>query len=52
MVDLIAFKNARIIDALYLDELRAGKPVPRSALTRYTIPLGDGLVTQLSCDAR
>lgn len=46
VLDLVAFKDARIIDALYLDELRAGKAVPRSALTRYTIPLGDGPVSQ------
>ncbi len=44
--------DARIIDALYLDALRAGKAVPRSALTRYTIPLGEGPVTQNSLGCR
>lgn len=46
LLDLAAFPDARIIDALYLDALRAGKAVPRSALTRYTIPLGEGPVTR------
>jgi beta,beta-carotene 9',10'-dioxygenase len=46
VLDLVAHKDARIIDALYLDDLRAGKAVPQGMLTRYTIPLGDGPVTQ------
>jgi beta,beta-carotene 9',10'-dioxygenase len=46
MLDLVAFKDARIIDALYLAELRAGKAVPQGVLTRYTIPLGEGPVSQ------
>jgi beta,beta-carotene 9',10'-dioxygenase len=28
VLDLVAYPDARIIDALYLDELRAGKAVP------------------------
>ncbi|HUZ91835.1 MAG TPA: carotenoid oxygenase family protein [Methylocella sp.] len=46
MLDLVAFKDARIIDALYLDELRAGKALPQGLLTRFVIPLGEDPVTQ------
>jgi beta,beta-carotene 9',10'-dioxygenase len=38
VLDLVAYKDARIIDAWYLDDLRAGKPLQRGLLTRYTIP--------------
>jgi beta,beta-carotene 9',10'-dioxygenase len=51
VLDLVAFEDARIIDALYLDELRAGKEVPRGVLTRYWIPLGEGPVTQQTLSA-
>jgi beta,beta-carotene 9',10'-dioxygenase len=46
MIDLVAYPDARIIDALYLDALRAGEAVPNGLLTRFTIPLGEGPVTQ------
>jgi beta,beta-carotene 9',10'-dioxygenase len=46
VLDLVAFKDARIIDALYLDTLRAGKAVPQGLLTRFVIPLGKGQVSQ------
>ncbi|MGH6821624.1 MAG: carotenoid oxygenase family protein, partial [Methylocella sp.] len=46
VLDLVVHKDARIVDALYMDERRAGKDVPRGLLTRFTIPLGDGPVTQ------
>jgi beta,beta-carotene 9',10'-dioxygenase len=46
VLDLVAFKDARIIDALYLDELRAGNALPQGLLTRFVIPLGEGPVTQ------
>jgi beta,beta-carotene 9',10'-dioxygenase len=45
-LDLVTYKDAGIIDALYLDKLRAGKAVPGGLLTRYTIPLGEGLTSQ------
>jgi carotenoid cleavage dioxygenase-like enzyme len=46
VLDLVAFKDARIIDALYLASLRAGNALPEGLLTRFTIPLGEGPVTQ------
>ena len=46
MLDLVAHRDAHIINALYLDDLRVGKAVPQGMLTRYTIPLGNGPVTQ------
>ncbi|HUI22407.1 MAG TPA: carotenoid oxygenase family protein [Methylocella sp.] len=46
VLDLVAFKDARIIDALYLDELRAGKAIPEGLLTRFSIPLGESPVAR------
>ena len=46
VLDLLAYPDARVIDAFYLAELRAGKAIPQSLLTRFTIPLGEGPVTQ------
>ena len=46
VLDLVAFKDARIIDALYLASLRAGNALPEGLLTRIAIPLGEGPVTQ------
>ncbi|HUB63847.1 MAG TPA: carotenoid oxygenase family protein [Methylocella sp.] len=46
VLDLVAFKDARIIDALYFASLRAGNALPEGLLTRLTIPLGEGYVTQ------
>jgi carotenoid cleavage dioxygenase-like enzyme len=46
VLDLVAFKDARIIDALYLAGLRAGNALPEGLLTRFAIPLGEGPATQ------
>jgi carotenoid cleavage dioxygenase-like enzyme len=46
VLDLVAFKDARIIDALYLAGLRAGNALPEGLLTRFAIPLGEGPVMQ------
>jgi beta,beta-carotene 9',10'-dioxygenase len=46
VLDLVAFKDARIIDVLYLASLRAGNALPEGLLTRFAIPLGEGPVTQ------
>jgi beta,beta-carotene 9',10'-dioxygenase len=46
VLDLLAYPDAKIVDALYLAELRAGKAIPQSLLTRFVIPLGEGPVTQ------
>ncbi|MGC4897170.1 carotenoid oxygenase family protein [Micromonospora sp. DT31] len=45
VMDLCAFDDAAIVSALYVDALRAGRPVPVSWATRYTVPLGAGEVT-------
>ncbi len=39
VVDLCAYPDARVIDDLYLDRLRAGKPIAPAALTRFTLDL-------------
>jgi carotenoid cleavage dioxygenase-like enzyme len=41
-IDLCAYEDASIIDALYLDRLRAGEPVPTATPWRYRVPLGGG----------
>ena len=42
-VDLLAYPDASIIDALRLERLRAGEPVDAVAtLTRFSVPLGAG----------
>jgi beta,beta-carotene 9',10'-dioxygenase len=46
VLDLLAYPDARVIDAFYLAELRAGKAIPQSLLTRFVITLGEGPVTQ------
>jgi carotenoid cleavage dioxygenase-like enzyme len=40
VIDLCAFPDAKIIKALYLDELRAGAGVPMALPTRYRVPVG------------
>jgi beta,beta-carotene 9',10'-dioxygenase len=45
IVDLCAYADPSIIDALYLDRLRAGQPVPGAELRRYAIDLEGGRVT-------
>ena len=43
MVDLVAFDDASIIDALYLDKLRAGvREASAGHLRRYRLPLDGG----------
>jgi beta,beta-carotene 9',10'-dioxygenase len=41
VVDLCVFDDASVIEDLYLDRLRAGKPVASAALTRYRLRLAD-----------
>ncbi len=41
VVDLCAFPDAQIIEDLYLDRLRAGKPVSTAELTRFRLRLSD-----------
>ncbi|MET0668337.1 MAG: carotenoid oxygenase family protein, partial [Methyloceanibacter sp.] len=47
-IDMVAYPDAAIIDALYLARLRAGTPLTvTGALTRFQVPLaGDGAVTR------
>ena len=43
-VDLLAWPDASIIDALRLERLRAGEPIDAVAtLTRFSVPLGGGI---------
>lgn len=51
VLDLVAFEDARIVDAFYLDELRAGKVPPQGLPTRFVIPLGAGPVAQQTLSA-
>jgi CubicO group peptidase (beta-lactamase class C family) len=37
-VDIAAYTDSSIIEALYLERLRAGDPVPRAELRRYRLP--------------
>ena len=41
MLDLCVYPDAGIIEDLYLDRLRAGKPVASATLTRFRLPLAD-----------
>jgi carotenoid cleavage dioxygenase-like enzyme len=41
VVDMCAFADAGVIEDLYLDRLRAGKPVQNAELTRFRLSLGD-----------
>ena len=41
VVDLVAFEDAGVIDALYIDRLRAGRTQPPSQLRRYRVRPGD-----------
>ena len=45
VVDAAVYPDSGIIDALFLDRLRAGDPIPRSVPTRYRIDLEAGTVT-------
>ena len=46
VVDLCAFADAGVIEDLYLDRLRAGKPVASAALTRFRLRLADRSVSR------
>lgn len=39
VVDACSYDDASVIDALYLDKLRAGQPIPRPLPTRYRMDL-------------
>jgi beta,beta-carotene 9',10'-dioxygenase len=46
VVDLCVFPDAGIIEDLYLDRLRAGKPIQSAELTRFRLRSGDRSVTR------
>ncbi len=46
VVDLVAYEDADIVSALYLDSLRARKRVPDMELRRYRVPLDGGDVSR------
>ncbi|HSZ12750.1 MAG TPA: carotenoid oxygenase family protein [Solirubrobacteraceae bacterium] len=46
VVDLCALPDAGIVQDLYLERLRAGKPAPVAKLTRFRLSLGDRSVTR------
>jgi carotenoid cleavage dioxygenase-like enzyme len=41
VVDVCAYPDAGIVEDLYLERLRAGKPIARAALTRFTLGLAE-----------
>jgi beta,beta-carotene 9',10'-dioxygenase len=41
VVDLCTYADASVIEDLYLERLRAGKPVPPATLTRFRLSLAD-----------
>ncbi len=45
VVDLCAYDDPSVIDALYLDRMRAGEPIPPARPRRYVIGLDRGTVT-------
>jgi carotenoid cleavage dioxygenase-like enzyme len=45
VVDVSVFDDAEIVEDLYLDRLRAGKPIPPPELRRFRIDPGAGAVT-------
>jgi beta,beta-carotene 9',10'-dioxygenase len=45
VIDLCAYDDASIIDALYLDRMREGEPIPPARPRRYVIGLDRGTVT-------
>lgn len=45
VVDLAAYPDPSIVEALYLDRLRGGGPVPLGELRRYRLSPGTGTVT-------
>ncbi len=46
VVDLCAYPDAGIVEDLYLDRLRAGKPVPGAELIRFRLDTSDRTVTR------
>lgn len=46
VVDLCAYPDAQIVEDLYLERLRAGKPISTAALTRFRLRLSDRAVTR------
>jgi beta,beta-carotene 9',10'-dioxygenase len=46
VVDLCAFADAGVIEDLYLDRLRAGKPIASAELTRFRLRLADRSVSR------
>jgi len=46
VVDLCAFEDARIIEDLYLERLRAGTPLAQAVPTRFRLSLADRTVTR------
>ncbi len=46
VVDLCAFSDAGVIEDLYLDRLREGKPVASAALTRFRLRVSDRSVAR------
>jgi beta,beta-carotene 9',10'-dioxygenase len=46
VVDLCAYENPDIVADLYLDRLRAGKPIATATPTRFRLDLGDRSVTR------
>jgi beta,beta-carotene 9',10'-dioxygenase len=45
VVDICTFRDAEIVQDLYLERLRAGKPLSQPSLERFRISTGDGTVT-------
>ena len=45
VVDLCSYPDASIIEDLYLERLRKGKPIARASLTRFRLGLADGSVS-------
>ncbi len=46
VVDLCAFPDASIVEDLYLERIRAGKPIASAELTRFRLHLSDRSVTR------
>ena len=51
IVDVCAYPDAQVIDDLYLERLRAGKPVAAAALTRFSLdPASSDVQAERLCD--
>jgi carotenoid cleavage dioxygenase-like enzyme len=51
MIDMVAYADAGILKAFYLDSLRHGGGVVTGTLTRFTIPLDQGAVQRVTLSA-